>query len=108
MICYQPTFTVCLILVGFNSHLTSVVSETVGPSSVAQVSRACPEDHLKWTASGTSDFTATDKPIRSVSLGVCKKACKRTNGCVAVKYNLRMSLTFCFTRNGSESKHMYT
>ncbi|KAF5400349.1 hypothetical protein PHET_06015 [Paragonimus heterotremus] len=101
MISHQPVITVCLILVGFNSHLTSVVSETVGPSSVAQVSRACPEDHLKWTASGTSDFTAADKPTRSVSLDLCKEECKHTNGCVAVKYNLRVSSNLLFDMKSS-------
>ncbi|KAF6771931.1 hypothetical protein AHF37_09684 [Paragonimus kellicotti] len=108
MICYQPVFIVCSILVGFNSHLTCAVSETVGPSSVAQVSRACPEDQLKWTPSGTSDFTAADKPNQSGSLGTCKEECKRTNGCVAVRYNQRVSSTFCLTRNGPEPKPLFT
>ncbi|KAF7262330.1 hypothetical protein EG68_00455 [Paragonimus skrjabini miyazakii] len=89
MICYQPVFSVCLILVGFNSHLTCAVSETVGPFSVAQVSRVCPEDQLKWTPSETSDFAAADKLIESGSLDACKKRCKRRDGCVAVKYNQR-------------------
>ncbi|KAF5404861.1 hypothetical protein PHET_01758 [Paragonimus heterotremus] len=108
MSCYQPVFSVCLILVGFNSHLIFAVSETVDPSRVAQVSRACPEDQLKWTPSGISEFAAADEPTESSSLDVCKKMCKRTNSCVAIKYNQRVGSIFCLTRYGLEPKQIFT
>ncbi|KAF7261087.1 hypothetical protein EG68_01552 [Paragonimus skrjabini miyazakii] len=87
MMPYQPVFTICLILAGFNSHPSWVASTNTDSSSIARISRTCPKDHQKWTPSGTAVITATDRFTSSSTLGKCKKKCKDTNGCVAVKYN---------------------
>ncbi|KAF7255867.1 hypothetical protein EG68_06820 [Paragonimus skrjabini miyazakii] len=87
MMPYQQVFTVCLILAGFNSHLTWVASTNADSSSIAQVSRVCPEDQQKWTPSGLAAITATDQATTSNTLQECKETCKDTNGCVAVKYS---------------------
>ncbi|KAF5395287.1 hypothetical protein PHET_12454 [Paragonimus heterotremus] len=91
MMRYQPVFTICLILTGFNSHPTRDASTNTDLSSIVQVSRICPEDQQKWTPSGTAAITATDQLSNTGTLGECKQTCKDMNGCVAVKYNQHVS-----------------
>ncbi|KAF7241696.1 hypothetical protein EG68_10890, partial [Paragonimus skrjabini miyazakii] len=88
----------------FNSYPKCVASTNTDSSSIVQVSRACPKDQQKWAQSGTVAITAADECIGSNTLNECKKKCKDTNDCVAVKYNPNVSSSVCQTGSGIEPK----